>query len=838
MKKKFKKFDYHYILLVFLSIIFLLGTMKINNFFGSSVDWYNQHIMFPEYFRNLFYETGNLFPSFAFNIGGGQNIYNFSYYGLYNPLLLCSYFFPFIKMIDYMQILNVLLYISVGILTYMFLKKEVTKKIAFIGSIFFLLANPLLFHIHRHYMFISYFPFLLINLLSIRKYFEKKSIAPFIIFNTLLILTSYYYSISAILVEVIYFTYCYLKNKKFVIKDYLLKGIPLALGVTIAIGISCILLLPTLASIKTGRSTNLENLKWYEIIFPNLNIKNVFYDSYGLGLSFISVIAIIYYSFKKYKDNSKRFLSITLLICLFLPFMMYILNGKLYIRSKVLIPFIPLVILILSHFLEDIFKKKVISKKIVISTFILFLIFNLFYDSDLLLLFLLVIDFILTYLFLSTKSKNNYLFFILCFLFITNIGISFSESFIDHHYSNEKDSTKSIMSTIKEDQDIYRMKQTDFSLRNVNRIYSPRYYTSSVYSSLENKDYKDFLKYDLKMAFPNRNKLMLTASHDIIYDSYLGVKYVVGKDDLFGYQKRRKNIYYNSNNRGIIYASSNVLNLDEYEDMEYPYNLEYLFRGVIINKKGNFKVDSKINKVDKPLRVENKNITNNGNRTIIKTKKDMFFNISKSEELKDKILFIKFRINNKSSCDYDDRYITINGIRNKLSCASDEYEYQNDNYVFHYVLATNKNYDIKIGKGEYDISDLEVYSMDYDEFSKLNDNINNMKFDYDKTKGDKIEGKITVEKEGYLITSIPYDKGFSIYIDGKKSKLLKVNKAFIGTPLAKGRHTVKIVYKAPLLGISKVISCISLVLLGIIVIYEKFVRCKVLEKSINSVSQE
>ena len=54
--------------------------------FGSKVDWISQHSVFPDYFRQQFYDTGDFFPEFAAGIGGGQNIYNFAYYGLYSPV--------------------------------------------------------------------------------------------------------------------------------------------------------------------------------------------------------------------------------------------------------------------------------------------------------------------------------------------------------------------------------------------------------------------------------------------------------------------------------------------------------------------------------------------------------------------------------------------------------------------------------------------------------------------------------------------------------------------------------------------------------------------------------
>lgn len=833
MNFKKKKVDYYYILLIIVSLIFLISTMRSKSLFGSSVDWYNQHIQFPEYFRKLFYSTHHFFPNFAFSIGGGQNIYYFSYYGLYNPLFLFSYLLPFVQMINYMQVLNIFVYISTGLLFYCFLKKEVSKNIAFLGSLFLLLSTPLLFHIHRHYMFIDYFPFLLLSLLSIHSYMKNRRISSFILFNTLFILTSYYYSISAILVEVIYFTYLYFKDLKensFKLKLYLQKGIPLAFGLVVAIGISAVLLLPTMGAIKNGRGSTSQQFSLFEIVFPNLDIKNFLYDYYGLGLSFISILSIIYFIFKKEQDKSKKILGIILAVTLFFSFMMYFLNGRLYIRSKILIPFIPLVLLLLCHYLDHVLRNQIENRKLSVVLFLSCLCYSLLIKRESVYLFLFLFDFLLTYLFLKGTRKKVYLNLMIGFLFILNIGFSYQEIFINHHYVYEKDASKEIKKILANDQDIYRMKQVDFSLRNVNHIYTPRYYTTSLYSSLENKDYRKFLTDELKIARANRNKLMLTSTKNLISDSYLGVKYVIGKSNLFGYDSVLNNIYYNSNYRGIVYTSGKVINEKEYGKVGYPYNLDYLFQSVITNEESNTKIKHSIKKVDHILFPFHKNIKYNEDQIRIKADKDIILKMSKSEELKDKILFIQFKINNKSNCQDVERYITINGVKNKLSCASKDYEYQNNNYTFHYTISENDDYKIKIGAGVYDISNLEVYSMDYEEFKKFNQGVNNLQFDYKKTKGDVIEGRIKVDSDGYLASTIPYDQGFSIYIDGKESKVLKVNQSFIGTKIKEGNHHVKIVYNAPFLKEGKIISFISFVLFIMIVFYEKYVRCKIRKK--------
>ena len=87
--------------LILLTVAACLYSTGAGNIFGAKVDWSSQHSVFPEYFRQQFYRTGQFFPEFALNIGGGQNIYNFSYYGLFSPVVLIGYLLPNVKMSNY-----------------------------------------------------------------------------------------------------------------------------------------------------------------------------------------------------------------------------------------------------------------------------------------------------------------------------------------------------------------------------------------------------------------------------------------------------------------------------------------------------------------------------------------------------------------------------------------------------------------------------------------------------------------------------------------------------------------------------------------------------------------
>ena len=102
--KKFNLKDYIYLSVIISIIFFAIFTITKGNYaYGSTIDWSDQHYNIPDYFRNLFYETKQLIPSFSFNIGAGENIFYLSYYGLLSPIILISYLLPMISMSTYIM---------------------------------------------------------------------------------------------------------------------------------------------------------------------------------------------------------------------------------------------------------------------------------------------------------------------------------------------------------------------------------------------------------------------------------------------------------------------------------------------------------------------------------------------------------------------------------------------------------------------------------------------------------------------------------------------------------------------------------------------------------------
>ena len=275
MKRNLVKDIINILILILVFFIVYFSITRNEFLYGSLKDWNSQHWLFPEYFRKLFYETHDLFPDFAFNLGAGQNIYNFSYYGFLSPIILISYLLPFIGMRDYIIISTIFMLLLSVVLMYFFIKKKHNSKIAFICSFIFLMTTPLIFHSHRHIMFMNYMPFLIMGYYGVDRYFDKNKPVLLTISVFLMIMTSYFYSVSGIVSIVLYGIYCFIK---ITFKLFMTEGIKFLIPIIIAVFCSGILIVPTFYSLLNGRSSG-NDINIVKLLIPNFDIKTILYSS-------------------------------------------------------------------------------------------------------------------------------------------------------------------------------------------------------------------------------------------------------------------------------------------------------------------------------------------------------------------------------------------------------------------------------------------------------------------------------------------------------------------------------------------------------------------------------
>ena len=60
---------------------------------------------------------------------------------------------------------------------------------------------------------------------------------------------------------------------------------------------------------------------------------------------------------------------------------------------------------------------------------------------------------------------------------------------------------------------------------------------------------------------------------------------------------------------------------------------------------------------------------------------------------------------------------------------------------------------------------------------------------------DHLQGTIDAPQDGYVMFAIPYEKGWSIYLDGEEQKIHRANIAFQGISVKKGTHRVELRYQ-------------------------------------------
>lgn len=833
-----KRKDITYLIILILTgLMIILVTVGPNNIYGSETDWLSQHWALPEYFRTLFYKTGNLFPNFAPNLGAGQNIYNFSYYGLLNPIILIAYLLPFVKMIDYIIISSIIIVLLSAVLFYKWLKNNrYSSQIAFISAFVFMLVNPIIFHSHRYIMFINYIPFIILGLMGIDKYFNSNKKWLLILSVFLLIMTSYFYSVGGLITIGLYGIYKMFADsidvKSFVFRLLKMIGVMLV-GVLMA----GILLMPTIGIIVNGRGQAINNINVASLFLPKINDDSLLYTPYSLGLTAISVVGLIHGYFSKSKKTI--LLSLMLSIIFFVPLFVYLLNGMLYVRYKVLIPFAPLIGLLIAKFLKRVFEENVSLVPLVFGSLIVGMI-NFKVNQETLVYFLdILILFISLFSYYRFKKETLIIIPIIVVALINSFSANVNESFVTRErYKNEFNNSKQelINKTIESDFNYYRFNNLDATLSTSNKIYHPNYFQTSLYSSTYNNDYNEFYYEVFKNAIPYRNRVITAQSSNILFQTLMGVKYLgTSSTEPIGYELINGNsefkIYKNESVFPLAYATNKIMNIDDYNKLEYPYNLEPLLTGVVANDDTNYTFYSKIKKIEldyfskigNNIEIEK----NDGNYYITASKKD-YIDLDVTNLKKDQILIIKFDLLNNPRCSSGDIVININGVRNVLTCR--EWIYHNRNYSFEYVISSNDiidNLKIEFAKGIYEISKVETYILDYNEIKGINNEIDQMEIDMNKTQGDYLYGNIKVSNNGYFVTTIPYDEGFTVTLNGKEVIPEVVNEVFLGFPVEKGNYKVVIKYESPLFKEGVFISGIGIIsYIGIIIFDNRKKSCK------------
>ena len=172
----------------------------------------------------------------------------------------------------------------------------------------------------------------------------------------------------------------------------------------------------------------------------------------------------------------------------------------------------------------------------------------------------------------------------------------------------------------------------------------------------------------------------------------------------------------------------------------------------------------------------------------------------------------KYKITN----DTNNKIVSVYGKWDNLQVKN---EIQNHSDIDKPLIMTSLDDDLEITSQVFNGTDYDYTFTTYDEekmikaLTSLQQNmLKNIKIDKN-----TMTGNIDAKKNGILFLSIPYEKNFTIYVDGKKTKHFSLlDKTFTGLNIKEGNHKIKITYKNNNLKWYVIISLASLIITYII----------------------
>ena len=141
------------------------------------------------------------------------------------------------------------------------------------------------------------------------------------------------------------------------------------------------------------------------------------------------------------------------------------------------------------------------------------------------------------------------------------------------------------------------------------------------------------------------------------------------------------------------------------------------------------------------------------------------------------------------------------------------------------ITSQDENIIIYVCYNYYLGADPTVYTFNYEEFEKGYQYLSEHPLEITKFKDSYIEGKIKVDENRLVYTSIPYDDGWHVYVDDKEVEKEKLGDSLIGFYVGEGNHKVVMKYKIKYFVPSLLITLSAVIIL----IVDRFFKNKIIK---------
>ncbi len=773
-----------------IAMIYLLFLLIIFVGFDSTLgklesDFLSQHTKFIDYLRLNFWASGDFFPSWQMNYGLGQSFSTLYYHGLYNPFLLFMYVIPRVNPIFILEAVYLFLIVLNGwamtkLLDLNGVRGNLNSFVAILSSF----SGYFVFHMTTHPMFIYYLPIFVLSLIALHYMASHRIRSMYAICVGLIFYTNFTFAPIISVLQFFYYIGLLVEAKDLTIKQLLRFITSYIIGVLI--GMMVLIPQATLMVASSSRTKSLTTQS--DLILPFEKVINSIATNPYMSGIFIFGVAGVIGALIFLRTKRTYIMLIPMLIILFIQPLNVAFNLFAYVHLKIYIWYMPILWLAFAMVANKVNKKQLL---LLMSGSLLIIIIGHAQYHNLIIIILLIAALCVNYIVLIIHNKYISYGFV---LILAMMAMTYNSRIV-----SRADLAEYQLNAQVEQNPVFTNSRTLNSDKN--NLDSITDFTPNLYSSLENGFYMQAVRDEYESA-------KSSYSRDTKYYTFDNPYY----QNLFSIDND------NFTSNPIVYGVTNqqTINSSEYEKLSSSQTIEavsqYLFTADSENDTyiSNFNIETVIS----------------DSREFTLTS-DSSWDLAVPEQYNDGILTIQMEADIPEDSSVEQR-IYINDQVNYTMYA-DRYGV-NDNRIVTFILDTtqnpNLNIDVesKIG-GDVTYKNLKVTYQSFDDFneSKLLP-IEPTNFVVDLN--DSFSFDITMEEDGYLATTIPYDSGFTFTIDGEESQLETVNDLYIGTKISKGTHSVVISYQIPgfKLGLTLTIIALALtVLLAIndLLIYKK-----------------
>ena len=793
-----------YLLSGLIPIIIFLIAMCINKTypFGSSLlNIYDSKDQYSSILLTIVRGIKNSSIFYSMNGGLGINLYaTAAYYG--TGILN---FFAVLADVNnytiYSTIMILIRFACLGLSMCFYLNKKGLKPIyiVLLSICYALMGFTAIYY--YNYIWMDSIILLPIVIYGLEKLLDDNKPLVFIISLALAIISNFYIGYMITVFCILFFIYKLLidnYNKKESIKMF-------SISVLLSVLVCMVVLLPTFYALLEGKIDVFERVDYFSF---DKSVLSIFYSLtpgnykvgdqiYGHALIYTGLFAFInsvLFFFNKSISKKEKIFTLVFISIFLLSIVFNLFNYAWHMFAKpiwfvyrfsFLVSF--LIIYLSAKNLLSIDSLKITSKtKIILTTIIIILIeFSALYKLQLnvkneidntYLGYYLILSFIaiIVYIFNTKNNKKHYIMISIFLLLelLLNTTVSVYENTLDAEVYNKQLIENYIKTSNKikdKDKSFYRTDIFTSYLVNDGLMYN--LYSLDYISSIRNNKINNFL---VNTGLFNQSHLARVGLgyYDLPILNLYGVKYVIHENG--------KSYDTINNNLSLGFTTNNKIKYAPIKDVnDYSKNLNILY-SYFIDEKSNFY----------------KNIEFNSFNT---TKHNKEYNSTYSFHSNGNYL------------------IHLSNITYSIIVNDKKYTYKDFGTTFE--IKKNDNISITyIYDNSIDKKDIKIVLLDLDKYnnviSKLKINTSEL-YNIQINKGkDIIKAEINVDnKYTYLFTTIGYEKGMKVYIDGKESKFDVLFDAIIGLELSKGNHLIQIRYipRGFYEGLS--ISSLSLVLL-------------------------